>query len=76
MVSIASATRIRKQISEAIAAGARAEIPMGMFPMDNGENTFVAPQILTNVTHEMSTLPSPSQPLTQTYSETNIPPSK
>jgi acyl-CoA reductase-like NAD-dependent aldehyde dehydrogenase len=54
VVSIAAAARIRKQISDAVAAGAKAEIPSGTFPMDNNENTFVGPQVLTNVNHDMS----------------------
>lgn len=44
------ADEVRAQISEAVAAGAKAHIPT--FPEDDGA-TFLTPQILTDVTHEM-----------------------
>ena len=54
VVSTAAAARIRKQISEAVSAGAILEIPAGTFPLDKDGSTFVGPQVLTNVTHDMS----------------------
>lgn len=54
VVSIAAAARIRKQISDAISSGAKAEIPTGTFAMDKDGSTFVGPQVLTNVNHTMS----------------------
>jgi acyl-CoA reductase-like NAD-dependent aldehyde dehydrogenase len=55
VVSVAAAERIRKQVSDAIASGAQAEIPSGTFILDKEGTAFVGPQILTNVNHEMST---------------------
>jgi acyl-CoA reductase-like NAD-dependent aldehyde dehydrogenase len=54
-VSTAAAMRIRKQVSDALSEGAKAEIPTGTFPLDKEGSTFVGPQVLTNVTHKMST---------------------
>lgn len=54
MVSIGAAERIRKQVSDAVAAGAKLEIPAGAFPLDKPGSAFVGPQVLTNVNHNMS----------------------
>ena len=54
VVSIAAAARIRKQVADAVAAGAKAEIPAGTYPHDKSGTTFVGPQVLTNVNHDMS----------------------
>lgn len=54
MVSIAAATRIRKQVADAVSAGARIEIPPGTFPLDKSGTAFVGPQVVTNVNHNMS----------------------
>ncbi len=43
---------IRAQINEAIAMGATPMIDENLFPEDNG-GAYLAPQILTNVTHDM-----------------------
>ena len=43
---------VREQTAEAIAAGATALIDPALFPADDG-GTYLAPQILTNVTHNM-----------------------
>lgn len=43
---------VREQISEAVAAGATALIDPAEFPADDG-GAYLAPQILTNVTHDM-----------------------
>lgn len=47
------AATIRKQISDAVAAGAKTMIPDQAFPQDDG-GTYLAPQILIDVTHEMA----------------------
>ena len=54
MVSTAAASRIRKQVADSVAAGAKAEIPVGTFPLDKIGTTFVGPQVITNVNHSMS----------------------
>ena len=54
-MSVAAAERIRKQVSDAIASGAKAEIPAGTFALDKEGTAFVGPQVLTNVNHDMST---------------------
>lgn len=46
------AHEVRAQVSEAIAAGAAPMVDSGLFPQDDG-GTYLAPQILTNVTHDM-----------------------
>ena len=54
VVSVAAATRIRNQVAEAVAAGAKLDIPEGTFPADQYGTAFVGPQVLTNVNHTMS----------------------
>ena len=54
MVSTAAASRIRKQVADAVAAGAKAEIPAGTFPLDKIGTAFVGPQVITSVDHSMS----------------------
>ena len=46
------AQEVRKQRDEAIADGAVAMVDPSLFPEDDG-GTYLAPQILTNVTHDM-----------------------
>ncbi|TFK66352.1 succinate semialdehyde dehydrogenase [Pluteus cervinus] len=53
VVSLASAERIRKQVSDAIQAGAKALVPAELFPAAKLGTTFVAPQVLINVDHTM-----------------------
>ncbi|MFQ5623085.1 MAG: aldehyde dehydrogenase family protein [Paracoccaceae bacterium] len=43
---------VRAQTAEAIAAGARAHVDPALFPQDDG-GTYLMPQILTDVTHDM-----------------------
>lgn len=52
MANIRFADEVRAQTSEAIAAGAVPMIDAALFPEDDG-GTYLMPQILTNVTHEM-----------------------
>jgi acyl-CoA reductase-like NAD-dependent aldehyde dehydrogenase len=52
MASKRFADEVRAQTAEAVAAGATALIDPGRFPEDDGA-AYLAPQILTNVTHDM-----------------------
>jgi len=52
MANIRFADEVRAQTSEAIAAGAVPMIDPALFPEDDG-GTYLMPQILTNVNHEM-----------------------
>ena len=52
MANIRFAAEVRAQTDEAIAAGATPMIDPALFPEDDG-GTYLMPQILTNVTHEM-----------------------
>jgi acyl-CoA reductase-like NAD-dependent aldehyde dehydrogenase len=52
MANTRFADEVRRQRDEAIAAGAVAMVDPTLFPQDDG-GTYLAPQILTNVTHEM-----------------------
>lgn len=51
MANIRFAREVRAQIAEALTDGATAHIDR--MEADDGENTYVTPQVLTNVTHEM-----------------------
>ncbi|KAF9004628.1 succinate semialdehyde dehydrogenase [Cyathus striatus] len=51
VVSLASATRIRKQVADAVAAGATALISDDLFPAAQEGTTYVAPQVLIDVNH-------------------------
>ncbi|KAK2459605.1 hypothetical protein APHAL10511_008360 [Amanita phalloides] len=53
VVSLASATRIRKQVDDAVTAGAIPLIPGDLFPAAQPATTYVAPQVLVNVNHDM-----------------------
>ncbi|WP_420408108.1 aldehyde dehydrogenase family protein [Hoeflea sp.] len=52
MAHVRFAAEVRAQISEAIAQGATAHIDPRLFPADDG-GAYLAPQILTDVTHQM-----------------------
>ncbi|OBZ73198.1 Succinate-semialdehyde dehydrogenase [NADP(+)] [Grifola frondosa] len=56
VVSIASAERIRKQVADAINAGAKALIPEDLFPAAKVGTAFVAPQVLVDVNHSMDVM--------------------
>jgi acyl-CoA reductase-like NAD-dependent aldehyde dehydrogenase len=47
---------VRRQVAEAVAAGARAHIDTSRFTADTGDTAYLAPQVLTGVTHEMSVM--------------------
>lgn len=51
MANIRFAREVRAQVAEAVAMGAVAHVDR--MNADNGENTYVTPQVLTNVTHDM-----------------------
>ncbi|KAF7348446.1 putative betaine aldehyde [Mycena venus] len=53
VVSLASAERIRKQVADAVAAGAKALVPPELFRMAKPNTCYVAPQILVDVDHTM-----------------------
>jgi len=53
VVSLASAEKIRKQVSDAVAAGAKALIPEELFPIAQPGTTYVAPQVLVDVNDSM-----------------------
>lgn len=54
VVSVASAERIKKQVADAVSAGAKALIPEDAFPIAKAPGTaYVAPQVLVNVDHSM-----------------------
>ncbi|KAH7905375.1 Aldehyde/histidinol dehydrogenase [Hygrophoropsis aurantiaca] len=56
VISIASAQRIRKQIAEAVEAGAKALVPEGLFPIASEYNAYVVPQVLVDVDHSMTVM--------------------
>jgi acyl-CoA reductase-like NAD-dependent aldehyde dehydrogenase len=47
---------VRRQIQEAVAAGATAHIDTARFAADTGDTAYLAPQVLTEVTHHMSVM--------------------
>jgi len=53
VVSLASAERIRKQVADAVKAGAKALIPDNLFPIAQQGTAYVAPQVLVDVNHSM-----------------------
>ncbi|KAG6831451.1 hypothetical protein H0H92_010360 [Tricholoma furcatifolium] len=56
VVSLASAARIRKQVEDAVAAGAKALVPEQLFPAAKTGTTYVAPQVLVDVNHSMDVM--------------------
>jgi acyl-CoA reductase-like NAD-dependent aldehyde dehydrogenase len=53
MAKARSADFVRDQVAEAVAAGARALVDTGSFPMDERGSPYVAPQVLVSVDHGM-----------------------
>jgi acyl-CoA reductase-like NAD-dependent aldehyde dehydrogenase len=51
-----AAAFVRKQIAAAVRAGARAHIDPRAFPMDEVGTPYMAPQVLTEVSHRMSVM--------------------
>ncbi|KAG6906758.1 hypothetical protein DXG01_012261 [Tephrocybe rancida] len=56
VVSLASAARIRKQVEDAVVAGAKALVPEQLFPAAKVGTTYVAPQVLVDVDHSMDVM--------------------
>ncbi|KAF4616677.1 hypothetical protein D9613_008623 [Agrocybe pediades] len=56
VVSLASAERIRKQVDQAVAAGAKSLIAESHFPQAKIGSTYVAPQVLVDVNHSMEVM--------------------
>jgi acyl-CoA reductase-like NAD-dependent aldehyde dehydrogenase len=56
MVRPEAAAFVRKQVASAVRAGARAHIDAQAFPMDRAGTPYMAPQVLTAVTHRMSVM--------------------
>ncbi|KAH9939716.1 succinate semialdehyde dehydrogenase [Epithele typhae] len=53
---VASAERIRKQVADAVAAGAKALIPEDLFHAAKAGTAYVAPQVLVDVNHTMEVM--------------------
>ena len=56
LVRTAAADHVRRQIEEAVAAGARTLIDPGRFPADRPDSPYLAPQVLIDVDHGMSVM--------------------
>ncbi|KAI5449026.1 hypothetical protein NCC49_005676 [Naganishia albida] len=56
VVSVASAERIRKQVRDAVDAGARELVGREGFEAEQEGNAFVGPKVLVDVTHEMDVM--------------------
>ena len=56
MVNASAADFVRSQIADAVAAGAKAHLDPAAFPHDKAGTPYMAPQVLTNVTHNMSVM--------------------
>lgn len=56
MVNAKAAAFARKQVTEAVAAGAFAHIDPALFPADTPDGPYMAPQVLTGVDHTMSVM--------------------
>ena len=56
LVNADAAARVRQQIAEAVAAGARTHIDPANFPADRPGSPYLAPQLLTDVGHKMAVM--------------------
>ncbi|MEM5530116.1 aldehyde dehydrogenase family protein [Gammaproteobacteria bacterium AS21] len=56
MIKPAAADFVRKQVSDALAAGAIAHVDTTAFALDTAGSAYMAPQVLSNVTHDMSVM--------------------
>ncbi len=56
MIKADAAAFVRKQVASAVRAGARAHIDPKAFPADKKGTPYMAPQVLTNVNHQMSVM--------------------
>lgn len=55
-MSVASAERIRKQVRDALDAGAKELVGAEGFEVEQEGNAFVGPKVLVDVTHEMDVM--------------------
>lgn len=53
MAHLRFANEVRRQINEAVEAGAKSIIDSSLFPKDTGRDAYLAPEILINVDHSM-----------------------
>lgn len=58
MATAGGAARARRQVAEAVRAGAVAHVGRGLFPADEGAGQYVPPQVLTKVSHSLSVMRS------------------
>ena len=56
MIKPAAADFVRQQIADAVAAGAKAHVDTSQFELDQPGSAYMAPQVLSDVTHEMSVM--------------------
>lgn len=56
MVKTSAADMVRRQVADALKAGARALIDAGEFPANKDGTPYLAPQVLVDVTHEMEVM--------------------
>ena len=56
MASARGADAVRRQVEEALAAGATAYLARQLFPADRGEGPYLMPQVLTGVDHNMAVM--------------------
>jgi acyl-CoA reductase-like NAD-dependent aldehyde dehydrogenase len=56
MARASAARTVREEIAKAVAQGAKAHVDESLFPLSREGTAYLAPQILTNVTHEMSVM--------------------
>jgi acyl-CoA reductase-like NAD-dependent aldehyde dehydrogenase len=56
LVNVTAAERVRTQISQAISEGATAHIKPELFAANKPQSAYLAPQVLTNVNHNMSVM--------------------
>ena len=56
LVNADAAARVRQQIADAVAAGARCHINPADFPADRTGSAYLAPQLLTEVDHSMAVM--------------------
>jgi acyl-CoA reductase-like NAD-dependent aldehyde dehydrogenase len=56
MASARAAEGVRKQVEEAVAAGATAHVERQLFPTDRAGTAYLMPQVLTEVDHSMAVM--------------------
>jgi acyl-CoA reductase-like NAD-dependent aldehyde dehydrogenase len=56
MAGARGAAQVRRQVREALEAGAAAHVPASLFPADDGGGAYLMPQVLTGVDHDMAVM--------------------